>query len=376
MFVKPNRMRRDVVLKQLYFLTSAPLSPNLRAIFATRCFLFFVFSSWTLASPSRGNEDEKMAITNIEGRSKHKWVLVIHGGAGAATLLTEEREASLLAGLTAALGVGSQKLRDGGTALDAVEATVRVLEDDSMFNAGRGAKMTLDGKFELDASMMCGRTLSAGAVAGVRSVANPITLAREVMTHTEHVLLCSEGADAFARSRGIPAVGQDYFFDQRAFDSNNANRVKKGLPPLLNPAKEFSRGTVGAVALDRHGDLAAATSTGGVTGKMAGRLGDSPIIGAGTYARNDAGAISCTGQGEEFIRHAAAFQSIMLVRYSDQTLQKAIDTVLQKEITGGTGGMIGVTPDGQIVFSFTTEIMSRGYATSDGEMKAMIREAR
>jgi beta-aspartyl-peptidase (threonine type) len=320
------------------------------------------------------NEVQPMTSADIPGISTGKWVLVIHGG-GSSNAVTPERETAITSGLKESLTAGSKVLGEGGTALDAVEAAVRVLENDITFNAGRGAKMTIDGGFELDASIMCGRTLRSGGVAIVRTVANPVSLARAVMDRTNHLLLGGDGAEAFAKSIGIPVVDQSYFFNQRAFDSNNATRVEQGLEPLPNPAMEFSRGTVGAVAMDSFGNVAAATSTGGRTGKMNGRIGDSPIVGAGNYARNDVGAISCTGYGEEFIRHQAAFQTVLRARVQGISLESAVDHVLNEELPTSAGGMIGVTPSGDIVMRFTTKNMSRGYVTSDGKTEVAIRAA-
>ena len=298
------------------------------------------------------------------------WTIILHGGAGA--ILRErtaaDADATARAALGRALDAGEAILTTSGAALDAVEAAVRVLEDDPAFNAGRGAAFTLDGTNELDAAIMSGATLAAGAVAGVTSVRNPVTLARAVMERSPHVLLGREGAEAFAREQGIESAGPNWFATperQRQLDELRANGGAFDV--------DMKYGTVGAVALDAHGHLAAATSTGGVTGKRWGRIGDSPLIGAGTYADDRGAAISCTGSGEYFIREAAAFQINARVRLLGEPLQTAADTVLDEvKALGGIGGIIGATTDGQLAWSFTTPGMYRARSDREGTRRIAI----
>ena len=298
------------------------------------------------------------------------WTLILHGGAGAIlrARTAADADAAARAALGRALDAGEAILSGDGAALEAVEAAVRVLEDDPAFNAGRGAAFTLDGANELDAAIMSGATLAAGAVAGVTSVRNPVTLARAVMERSPHVLLGREGAEAFARDQGVETAGPEWFATPER---------RRHLDELLANGGAFDvdmkYGTVGAVALDMHGHLAAATSTGGVTGKRWGRIGDSPLIGAGTYADDRGAAISCTGSGEYFIREAVAFQINARVRLLGESLQTAADTVLGAvRALGGTGGVIGATADGQLAWRFTTPGMYRARSDRDGTRQIAI----
>ena len=289
------------------------------------------------------------------------WTLVIHGGAGAMIrgTLAEKQDAAARAGLAAALDAGSAILAGGGAALNAVEAAVKVLEDDPAFNAGRGAAFTYEGTNELDAAIMTGDTLAAGSVAGVTRTRHPVSLARAVMEKSPHVLLGREGADAFALEAGLEQVGPEWFAipeRQRQLEEMKANGGRFDV--------DMKYGTVGAVARDAHGHLAAATSTGGVTGKRWGRIGDSPLIGAGTYADDRGAAVSCTGSGEYFIREAAAYQIGARVRLAGEGLQQAADAVLAEvRALGGTGGVIVTNTAGETVWSFTTPGMYRARAT-------------
>lgn len=292
------------------------------------------------------------------------WTLMIHGGAGAVLRdhVSLEMDAEARSALNAALDAGSAILADGGTALDAVEAAVRVLEDDPTFNAGRGAAFTLDGANELDAAIMNGADLDAGAVAGVTATRNPVTLARAVMTESPHVLLGREGADTFSRDHGLDQATPDWFATperRRQLDELKGNGGAFDV--------DMKYGTVGAVARDSAGHVAAGTSTGGVTGKRWGRIGDSPLIGAGTYADDRGAAVSCTGAGEFFIRASAAFQINARVRFLGESLDQAADAVLA-EVTalGGTGGVIVAGPDGALAWRFTTPGMYRGRADASG----------
>lgn len=299
-------------------------------------------------------------------RDTPRWTLVIHGGAGVIERdkMTPEREAAARAGLNAALDAGSKVLDAGGSALDAVEAAVRVLEDDPHFNAGRGAVFTYEGKNELDAAIMDGATRAAGAVAGVTATKNPIGLARRVMEASPHVMLAGKGADTFSREQGLEQAGPDWF----ATDERRQQLEKMKAQKTSWFDVDMKYGTVGAVARDAQGHVAAATSTGGVTGKRWGRVGDSPLIGAGTYADDRACAVSATGAGEFFIREGVAHEICARVRFAGDTLKSAADTVMAETLAlGGTGGVIVTGPTGEVAWSFNTPGMYRGSATAGGE---------
>jgi len=292
--------------------------------------------------------------------------IAIHGGAGAAprASLSAEREARYRAGLAAALDAGYAILEQGGTSLDAVTLAVRMLEDDPMFNAGHGAALTREGAAELDAAIMDGRNMRAGAVASVRHVKNPVQLARHVMEKSRHVLLVGPGAEEFALEEGLALVPNSYFrtterIEQLAFEQRGEH-VSDIVPP--------TRGTVGAVARDAAGNLAAATSTGGMTNKRPGRVGDSPIIGAGTYAKNGVCAVSATGHGEYFIRAVAAHHVCAAVEYRNLALEEAVRELLHEILRklGGDGGLIAVDQAGRLVMDFSTEGMFRGARDSNG----------
>ena len=292
-----------------------------------------------------------------------RWTLLVHGGSGIIErhLLTPEQDAAARAGLAAALDAGSAVLGRGGTALDAVEAAVRVLEDDPYFNAGRGAVFTGEGTNELDAAIMDGDGRHAGAVACVSATRNPVSLARAVMQRSPHVLLAGPGADRFSAEHGLEQAGPDWFATPERAAQLEAMRAGGGSAFDV----DMKYGTVGAVARDASGLLAAATSTGGITGKRWGRVGDSPLIGAGTWA-DDACAVSATGSGETFIRAAVAHEISARVRYLGETCGHAADAVLADvRALGGTGGVIVVTPDGGD-WAFNTPGMYRGKATSAG----------
>ncbi|MBN2972830.1 isoaspartyl peptidase/L-asparaginase [Roseomonas aeriglobus] len=294
------------------------------------------------------------------------WAIAVHGGAGIIPRgqLTPEQDAAARAGLNAALDAGQAILAAGGSALDAVEAAVRVLEDDPAFNAGRGAVFTYEGTQELDAAIMDGRTRAAGAVAGVTATKNPVRLARAVMDHSPHVLLAGSGADAFSRDQGLEQVGPDWFAIPERRDQ--LERMKASSATGFDVDMKY--GTVGAVACDAEGHVAAATSTGGVTGKRWGRIGDSPLIGAGTFADDRAGAVSATGSGEFFIRAGVAHEICARVRFLGETLQAAGDVVMaETRALGGTGGIILTGPTGEIAWSMTTSGMYRGKASARGD---------
>ena len=278
--------------------------------------------------------------------------LVIHGGAGTITRekMSPEKEAEYREKITEALTVGYEILEKGNSSLDAVEAVVRIMEDSPLFNAGKGAVFTNAGTNELDASIMDGSTLQAGAVAGVKTVKNPISAARKVMEKTWHVMLSGNGADHFAAEQGLEIVDNNYFYTERRW-----NALKKA-------QEEEKHGTVGCVALDKKGNIAAGTSTGGLTNKRWGRIGDTPIIGAGTYANNETCGVSGTGQGEYFIRGNIAYDVSALMIYRSLTVEDAAEQVIDKlSERGGNGGLIAMDKNGKIAMSFNTEGMYRGY---------------
>jgi beta-aspartyl-peptidase (threonine type) len=298
------------------------------------------------------------------------WTLVIHGGCGAMRpdTIDSATEEAARAGLEAALDAGSAILADGGSALDAVEAAARVLEEDPAFNAGRGSVLAADGAVELDAAIMDGTDRRAGAVAGLRTTRAPISAARAAMEHSPHVLLTYDQADAFARERKLEQVANDWFV--------TAMR-KAQLDKVMAAGGQFDTdikyGTIGAVACDADGHVAAATSTGGLTAKRWGRIGDSPLIGAGTYADDRACAVSATGLGEAFIRAVGGHQLAMRILLAGDELQPSLDTVLADvRALGGTGGLIAVGPDGHAAWGFTTPGMYRGLVRSTGERTVAI----
>lgn len=305
-----------------------------------------------------------------------KFTLAVHGGAGTIlkTDMTPALEAAYMECLRAALDAGYAILQKGGSAVSAVNAATLVLEDNILFNAGRGAVFTKKGEHEMDAAIMEGSNLAAGAVAGVKSVRNPIQLATEIMQNSDHVFLSGEGALDFALKQGIPLEPDDYFFSQfrydqwkamRDSDSYSLDHANDKLEALM---KDKKFGTVGAVACDKNGNVAAATSTGGMTNKKYGRIGDTPVIGSGTYANNATCAISCTGHGELFIRAVAAYDVSAIMEYKGLDLQQAMDEVVNKKLVkiGGEGGMIGVDAAGNYALLFNSEGMYRGVRSSDG----------
>jgi len=305
------------------------------------------------------------------------YALAIHGGAGtiSKSSMTPEKEEAYRTALKDALQAGETILKDKGSALDAVEAAVRSLENNPLFNAGRGAVFTNEGKNELDASIMRGDTLEAGAVAGVKNVKNPISLARAIMEKSEHVLLFGEGAANFARTINTEFADDAYFFVQSRFDQLQEAKKTDGV--FLDHSGESKSednkkkfGTVGAVALDVHGNIAAATSTGGMTNKKFGRAGDSPIIGAGTYANNKTCAVSCTGHGEFFIRAVVAYDISCLMEYKGLSLKKACDEVVHKKLVkiGGEGGLVAIDTKGNIELPFNSEGMYRGFVKQGEEI--------
>ncbi|MGZ8541443.1 MAG: isoaspartyl peptidase/L-asparaginase family protein [Chitinophagaceae bacterium] len=311
-----------------------------------------------------------------------KFTLALHGGAG--TILkqdmTPDLEAAYLAGLEDALKAGYAVLEEGGTAVNAVKATVVVLEDNMLFNAGRGSVFTKKGLQEMDAAIMEGATLNAGAVAGVRNVRNPIELAMEVMRNSNHVFLSGKGANDFAIKQGIKLEPDEFFFSQFRYDQWKAIRDSDNyaLDHTHQELEELMRdkkfGTVGAAACDIQGNIAAATSTGGMTNKKYGRIGDSPLIGAGTYANNKTCAVSATGHGEPFIRGVAAYDVSCLMEYKGLSLYEAMNIVVNDKLVNleGEGGMIGVDAQGNAAMIFNSAGMYRAMRNSDGESEVAI----
>jgi beta-aspartyl-peptidase (threonine type) len=319
--------------------------------------LFFIISLVGLnvvAQPS--------TITKNKG-----YVIVLHGGAGDINLVNTppDKQAALKLALNEALMAGKKVLAKGGTSLDAVVAAIKILEDSPLFNAGKGAVINAEGKAEMDASIMDGKTLKAGAVAEVTIIKNPITAARAVMDHSEHVMLAGKGAEQFAREQHLEIVDPAYFITPERFKSY---LHMKALADSAEKVKE-KFGTVGAVALDLDGNLAAATSTGGMMMKKFGRIGDSPIIGAGTYANNEACAVSSTGHGEFFIRYVVAYDIAALMLYKDWSLAKASDYVINQKLkaVGGEGGVICLDRQGNIATPFNTPGMFRAWLKFDGK---------
>jgi L-asparaginase / beta-aspartyl-peptidase len=288
--------------------------------------------------------------------SQAKYTILIHGGAGNITQENLKNSEAYSKALDSALTVGETILKNGGTSLDAVEKTIIFLENCPLFNAGKGAVFTANGRNELDASIMNGKTLQAGAVAGVGDIKNPISAARLVMEKSEHVLLIKDGASKFARENGLEMVDSSYF------------KTEESWQRYLKAKVEEKHGTVGCVALDNYGNLAAGTSTGGMMMKKYGRVGDSPIIGAGTYANNATCAVSCTGHGEYFIRNCIAFQINALMAFKGLNISDACNYVIQEVLNkqGGTGGVIAVDSSGNYSFSFNTNGMFRAISKSDG----------
>lgn len=342
---------------------------------------FITFSTLLLTcSPMSANSITK----------ENKFTLVIHGGAG--TLLkkdmTPEKEKEYKTVLNEALIKGYEVLKNKGTSLDAVESAIKVMEDSPLFNAGKGAVFTHEETNELDASIMDGKTLKAGSVAGVKTVKNPITAARIVMEKSPHVMMTGKGADEYAKSKGAEIVEPSYFYtesrykalkkiqesEQQELDHNSKSNKEKEEEKKQSYSYDKKFGTVGAVALDIYGNLAAGTSTGGMTNKRFGRVGDSPIIGAGTYANNDTCAVSATGHGEFFIRSVVSHDISALMEYKGLSVKRASEEVVMKKLVkiGGEGGVIALDKKGNLAMTFNSEGMYRGYIKSDGKPSVFI----
>lgn len=348
----------------------------MKAILKTLCFA--VIGGLVLSSCS----NQPAAMQDL------KYVMVIHGGAGTIekSSMTPEKENAYTEALTEALQAGYNLLKEGKSSLDAVEATINVMENSPLFNAGKGAVFTHDGKNELDASIMDGETLKAGAVAGVTNIRNPINAARAVMEKSEHVMMVGRGAEQFAAASGCDTVPASYFFTQERWDqlqrtlkqNEDGSAAYRPFDPrdskisgVSDKDKKF--GTVGAVALDKKGNLAAGTSTGGMTNKRYGRVGDSPIIGAGTYCNNATAGISCTGWGEYYIREVAANRMSSLIELKNLSVQNAAKQVID-EIgkMGGDGGIIGLDKSGNVAMEFNTSGMYRGTVDENGKISIYI----
>jgi beta-aspartyl-peptidase (threonine type) len=311
-------------------------------------------------------------LASAENLVVGKYAIVIHGGCGSGERLADEAvQQDYLNSLKAALSLGQKLLDEGAASLDVVEKVARAMEDDPNFNAGKGAAFNREGRHELDASIMDGRTLACGAVAGATTAKNPISLARLVMERTEHVLLAGAGADQFAEAMNVDRVEPDYYFTPRLRKlwEDRQDQQTTGSAQLDHGG---SRGTIGVVALDKNGNLAAATSTGGLSFKMPGRVGDSPIIGAGTYAKNGVCAVSCTGRGEEFIRHSVAHTLAALVEYKQVSLDEAARQIIDETLARDVGGLIAVGADGSIAMPFNTRVMLRAAADASGRFEVKI----
>ncbi|MCP3139145.1 isoaspartyl peptidase/L-asparaginase family protein [Pyxidicoccus xibeiensis] len=361
---------------------SASLSPLHRGLIASTALLLTPVGCTSVES---ARVDEARLTTGDAPARKPKWGLVIHGGAGVISRenLSPEREAEVRAALTQALQAGHAVLARGGTSLDAVSAAIRVLEDSPYFNAGKGAVFNHDGINELDAAIMDGKTRMAGSVAGLRHVRNPIDLARRVMEQSPHVMMIGEGAETFAKAQGLELVDPKYFYTeerwqglQRALEKERQQQqaAPPGQPTSSLPAGhdpitgDHKFGTVGAVALDQAGNLAAGTSTGGMTNKRYGRVGDAPIIGAGTYA-DPRCAVSATGHGEFFIRYTVARDICARVEYQELPLPEAANHVVNDVLVkaGGEGGIIAMDHQGNVAMPFNSSGMYRGYMGEDGQ---------
>lgn len=303
-------------------------------------------------------------------------MLVIHGGAGTITraTMTAEAERQIRSSLEQAPKTGHALLARGGTSLDAVEATIRVLEDNPLFNAGKGAVFTHEGRNELDAAIMDGRTKRAGAVAGVTIIRNPISAARAVMEKSPHVMMVGRGAELFATKMGLEIVDPSYFWTEKRWKALEQELLREQQPRSeLVPVEPKKFGTVGALALDERGDLAAGTSTGGITNKQFGRVGDSPIIGAGTYADNESCAVSASGAGEYFIRWTVAYDIAALMKYRGMSVKDAANEVIMRKLPKeGEGGVIALDRNGNFAMSFNSEGMYRGWMGSDGVPHVLI----
>lgn len=344
--------------------------------------LYFLFSFMLLFACNQNTSNQEPEVANSESSTPQDSIpnfgIVIHGGAG--TILKKNMSDSLeqayKAKLEEAIRTGHEILANGGTAVEAVQRTINVMEDSPLFNSAKGAVFTNEGKNELDASIMDGKTLNAGAVAGVTNVKNPINLAYEVMVNSEHVLLSGKGAEQFAKEQGLEIVDPEYFYTEKRYKAMERARdreeKKENKTAFYDPfLKDEKFGTVGCAALDKNGNLAAGTSTGGMSNKKYNRIGDSPIIGAGTYANNKTCAISSTGWGEYFIRGVVAYDISAMMEYKGLSLQEAAAEVIQKKQPdlGGNGGIIAIDHEGNVAMEFNTAGMYRATMNGNGELE-------
>lgn len=344
--------------------------------------LYFLFSFMLLFACNQNTSNQEPEASNSESSTPQDSIpnfgIVIHGGAG--TILKKNMSDSLeqayKAKLEEAIRTGHEILANGGTAVEAVQRTINVMEDSPLFNSAKGAVFTNEGKNELDASIMDGKTLNAGAVAGVTNVKNPINLAYEVMVNSEHVLLSGKGAEQFAKEQGLEIVDPEYFYTEKRYKAMERARdreeKKENKTAFYDPfLKDEKFGTVGCAALDKNGNLAAGTSTGGMSNKKYNRIGDSPIIGAGTYANNKTCAISSTGWGEYFIRGVVAYDISAMMEYKGLSLQEAAAEVIQKKQPdlGGNGGIIAIDHEGNVAMEFNTAGMYRATMNGNGELE-------
>lgn len=338
----------------------------------------FFLTTLFLGLISCNNKATNNVEKEIETTKKAEFSIVIHGGAGFMKKenLTPEKQTAYKKKLEEAIMVGHHILKEGGTSLDAVEKTINILEDSPLFNAGKGAVFTNEGTNEHDASIMDGKTLNAGASAGTKTVKNPINLARAVMEKSPHVMLAREGAEAFAAEQGLEIVPPDYFYTEKsmkALERVKTSENKKAASFYDETFKASKFGTVGCAALDKHGNLAAGTSTGGMTNKRWGRIGDSPIIGAGTYANNNTCAVSSTGWGEYFIRGMVAYDISALMAYKNLSLKEAAKEVIQNKLSKidegqGNGGIVAVDKNGNVAMEFNTSGMFRASIDDKGKL--------
>jgi beta-aspartyl-peptidase (threonine type) len=348
---------------------------KLSGALAANCFFGLMLFSAAASVPGQEPAATEKSPENQSNMETKRIGLAIHGGAGTIerSKITPEGEREYRAGLERALAAGYEILKRGGSSLDATEAAVRVLEDDPHFNAGKGSVFTSAGTHEMDAAIMDGKTLAAGAVASLKHIKNPITLARLVMEKSGHVMMDCEGAEAFAKENGIELVDQKYFFTQKRWDALEKIKAAEksrtsGVGKKFLITDQDRHGTVGAVALDQSGDLAAATSTGGTTNKRPGRVGDTPVIGAGTYANNATCAVSATGDGEYFIRATVGRDVSALMEYRGMSLKDAAQAALDKVASlGGEGGLIAIDRQGNMTLPFNTAGMYRGYVDPNGK---------
>lgn len=341
-------------------------------------FSFICFISCNDANQRKQDSVQPESEKTTKNDSVQNFGIVIHGGAGNIIKenMSDSLEQAYEAKLEEAIRTGHEILANGGTAIEAVQRTINVMEDSPLFNSAKGAVFTNEGKNELDASIMDGETLNAGAIAGVTNVRNPINLAYEVMVNSEHVLLSGKGAEQFAKEQGIEIVDPEYFYTEKRFKSMERARArdkeKSNQTAFYDPfIKDEKFGTVGCAALDKHGNLAAGTSTGGMSNKKYNRIGDSPIIGAGTYANNKTCAISSTGWGEYFIRGVVAYDISAMMEYKGVSLQEASSEVIQKKLPdmGGNGGIIAIDHEGNVAMEFNTAGMYRATMNKNGALE-------